>query len=114
MHNGIRTKEGSLKNCINCHANPKTNSVLGKDGFCESCHAYASVSIDCFSCHSSAPEKTSGQAAIQHLSNPHAAIAVEGGSQLTEQDKTAMVETIDQQDQANENVAQPAQNGGTK
>lgn len=52
MHKGIRTKQHSLKNCINCHADPKTGSVLGKDGFCESCHAYAAVSIDCFSCHS--------------------------------------------------------------
>lgn len=57
MHKGIRTEKYSLKNCVNCHADPKTNSVLGKDGFCESCHVFASVSIDCFSCHSSAPEK---------------------------------------------------------
>lgn len=57
MHEGLRTKQHSLKNCINCHANPETNSVLGKDGFCESCHTYAAVSMDCFGCHSSAPEK---------------------------------------------------------
>ncbi len=54
---GIRTKDHSLKNCVDCHASPKTNSVLGKDGFCESCHTYASVTIDCFSCHSASPEK---------------------------------------------------------
>jgi hypothetical protein len=57
MHKGIRTQKYSFKNCVDCHADPKTNSVLGKDGFCESCHVYASVSIDCFTCHSSAPEK---------------------------------------------------------
>lgn len=51
MHQGIRTTRHSLKNCVNCHADPKTNSVLGKDGFCESCHTYAAVNIDCFSCH---------------------------------------------------------------
>jgi hypothetical protein len=56
MHDGIRTKQYSLKNCVNCHADTKTNSVLGKDGFCESCHRYASVSIDCFSCHTSERE----------------------------------------------------------
>jgi hypothetical protein len=61
MHKGIRTTKYSFKNCVDCHADPKTNSVLGKDGFCESCHVYASVSIDCFTCHSSAPEKN-GQA----------------------------------------------------
>ena len=58
MHEGIRTEKYQLTNCVDCHANPKTNSVLGKDGFCESCHEYAAVSIDCFSCHSSSPEKT--------------------------------------------------------
>jgi hypothetical protein len=57
MHRGIRTQQHSLKNCVDCHADPQTNSVLGKDGFCESCHVYASVSIDCFTCHSAAPEK---------------------------------------------------------
>lgn len=60
MHQGIRTVRHSLKNCIDCHANPKTNSVLGKDGFCESCHTYSAVSMDCFECHSSAPQKKAG------------------------------------------------------
>jgi hypothetical protein len=56
MHEGIRTTRYSLKNCVDCHADPKTGSVLGKDGFCESCHKYAAVNIDCFSCHSSSRE----------------------------------------------------------
>ena len=29
MHQGIRTVKHSLKNCVNCHADPKTESVLG-------------------------------------------------------------------------------------
>src|SRR3989344_8540442 len=56
MYQGIRTQKHSLKNCIDCHADPKTNSVLGKDGFCESCHRYAAVQIDCFSCHNAQRE----------------------------------------------------------
>jgi len=52
MHQGIRDPRFSLKNCIDCHASRETGSVLGKDGFCSSCHAYAAVSIDCFECHS--------------------------------------------------------------
>lgn len=64
MHQGLRTSKHSLKNCIECHANPKTDSVLGKDGFCESCHSYAAVSIDCFSCHSAKPEKSAKPAAL--------------------------------------------------
>jgi len=52
VHEGIRGTQHSLKGCIDCHASSRTNSVLGKDGFCSSCHAYAAVSIDCFECHS--------------------------------------------------------------
>ncbi len=57
MHRGIRTTKHSLKNCVNCHADTKTGSVLGKDGFCASCHHYAAVKIDCFECHTDRAEK---------------------------------------------------------
>ncbi len=59
VHEGIRTKQHSLKNCIECHATPNEKgerSVLGKDNFCQSCHSYAAVKVDCFQCHSSKPE----------------------------------------------------------
>jgi hypothetical protein len=62
MHQGIRTSKYSLKNCVDCHADTKTNSVLGKDGFCESCHHYAAVKIDCFECHSSMREASAAVA----------------------------------------------------
>jgi hypothetical protein len=62
MHEGIRTKKFLLTNCVDCHANPKTHSVLGKNGFCSDCHEYAAVHIDCFSCHSDKPEKLSADA----------------------------------------------------
>jgi hypothetical protein len=52
LHQGIRDPRFSLKNCVDCHASRATGSVLGKDGFCSSCHTYAAVSIDCFECHS--------------------------------------------------------------
>jgi [DsrC]-trisulfide reductase subunit J len=52
VHQGIRDPRFSLKNCVDCHASRETGSVLGKDGFCSSCHTYAAVSIDCFECHS--------------------------------------------------------------
>lgn len=63
VHRGIRTVKHSLKNCVNCHADPRTNSVLGKDGFCQSCHSYAAVKIDCFECHAATPEKAKAAAA---------------------------------------------------
>ena len=52
VHQGIRDPRFSLKGCVDCHASRATGSVLGKDGFCSSCHEYAAVSIDCFECHS--------------------------------------------------------------
>jgi hypothetical protein len=51
VRQGVREPRFSLKGCIECHADRETGSVLGKDGFCESCHAYAAVSLDCFDCH---------------------------------------------------------------
>ena len=57
VHEGVRTKKYSLKECINCHASQQTGSVTAaKDNFCVSCHSYAAVKIDCFDCHSSKPQ----------------------------------------------------------
>ena len=65
VHEGIRTKKYSLKECINCHASETTGSVAAsKDDFCISCHSYASVKIDCFDCHSTKPQ---GSAAMHPL-----------------------------------------------
>jgi hypothetical protein len=58
MHQGIRTTQHSLKGCVECHAGAKTGTVAGsKDDFCQSCHAYAAVSIDCFECHATKPRQ---------------------------------------------------------
>ena len=51
LRQGIREPRFSLKNCVDCHAAHETGSVLGKDGFCSSCHEYAAVKMDCFECH---------------------------------------------------------------
>jgi hypothetical protein len=50
VRDGIRTAKHSLKECVSCHA-AKSGSVLGEKGFCQSCHEYAGVRIDCFECH---------------------------------------------------------------
>ncbi|MFY9317903.1 MAG: hypothetical protein WAO95_20370 [Burkholderiales bacterium] len=57
MRQGLREPRFSLKGCVDCHASQKTGSVLGKEGFCSSCHEYAAVSMDCFECHSPNPQK---------------------------------------------------------
>ena len=56
MHEGIRTKTYSLKECINCHVPENSEIRFGDDKhFCSSCHNYAGVSIDCFQCHMDRP-----------------------------------------------------------
>jgi hypothetical protein len=58
---GERTAAFSLKACIDCHASASTGSVAASaSNFCQSCHAYAAVKLDCFECHSSKPADEGG------------------------------------------------------
>jgi hypothetical protein len=60
MLKGVRNKQHSLKECLNCHAVYGPDSVpvtaSSPSHFCRSCHDYAAVSIDCFECHASRPD----------------------------------------------------------
>ena len=61
MHNGVRTKTYSLKECINCHVPENSEVRFGDDKhFCSSCHNFTGVSIDCFQCHMDRPMKGKG------------------------------------------------------
>ncbi len=71
MREGKRTDTRSLQNCIECHAHPTTQRVTGKEGFCEACHSYAAVKIDCFSCHADQPKKAPAAAAVGDRSGSH-------------------------------------------
>lgn len=70
MHEGIRTKQHSLVQCINCHATPgadgKISRVFEEDSqhFCSTCHASASVKLDCFECHADRPVESFSQSQI--------------------------------------------------
>ena len=66
MHQGIRTRNHSLNGCIECHASRKNNSVVGSEqNFCQSCHSYAAVKLDCFECHASKPKAPAERAAFR-------------------------------------------------
>ena len=66
MRKGIRGGKYSLAECVNCHASKSNNSVLGSNQhFCQGCHVYAAVKIDCFECHSSKPSSKQKLAANQ-------------------------------------------------
>ena len=61
MHEGIRTSKYSFAECINCHVQPDDKGniadVDSEDHFCNGCHEYAAVTIDCFECHADRPQK---------------------------------------------------------
>jgi len=67
MYDGIRTKQHSLNECINCHvsAAPDAPRHTSEEHFCSSCHTFAAVRIDCFQCHADRPVETA-----QQLSRP--------------------------------------------
>lgn len=72
LHGGIRTGKYSLKACVACHASQTSQSVnAGAGDFCQSCHTFAAVKIDCFECHASKPPATGAQvAAVQPQVKP--------------------------------------------
>jgi hypothetical protein len=52
VRRGIRTLKHSLSACVDCHASTRDNRVLGSERhFCQGCHSYAAVKVDCFDCH---------------------------------------------------------------
>ena len=61
LRQGERGAKYSLNACIDCHASKDNGSVLGaKDNFCQSCHSYVAVKLDCFECHQPKAMKTAG------------------------------------------------------
>ena len=62
VHEGVRGAKVSLEACVNCHATPVAGqaggvrSMLGgPQQFCQGCHSFAAVKVDCFQCHASVP-----------------------------------------------------------
>jgi hypothetical protein len=72
LHGGIRSGKYSLKACVACHASQTSQSVnAGPGDFCQRCHAFAAVKIDCFECHASKPPAAGAQvAAVQPQVKP--------------------------------------------
>ncbi len=71
VHQGIRTKRHSLVGCIDCHINMDQNGnpipINDATQFCGSCHAYASVKMDCFQCHAPTPAKTTSSRSLTRI-----------------------------------------------
>jgi hypothetical protein len=59
VHAGIRTSRHSLAKCISCHVQKDDSGqfvpINSKGQFCQICHEFAAVEIDCFECHATVP-----------------------------------------------------------
>ena len=56
VHQGVRGGDESLTRCLECHASKTTGAAIGApDAFCQSCHDYVGVKLDCFDCHQGRP-----------------------------------------------------------
>lgn len=54
VRRGIRDRKESLAGCVDCHASRSDGRVIGTERhFCQGCHTYAAVKLDCFECHAS-------------------------------------------------------------
>ena len=83
VYGGIRGTKHSIGGCVDCHvsydAEGKPVEINGKGQFCNSCHEYAAVDMNCFDCHATVPEGESWNhevaAAHAHLDGPESATA---------------------------------------
>lgn len=59
LREGIRGTKHSLKECISCHVQKGQDGTMlpvnAEGQFCQTCHTYAAVSVDCFQCHATVP-----------------------------------------------------------
>ena len=69
VHDGIRSKQHSLKECVDCHVQTNQSGefipVDAPEQFCQTCHDFASVKLDCFECHATTPDE--GYSALNTL-----------------------------------------------
>ena len=70
---GIRTKQHSLANCIDCHVSYDKSGTaipINSEGqFCQTCHVQTAVNIDCFTCHATVPREKQVNASLKNNIN---------------------------------------------
>ncbi len=62
MYFGVRDAKHSLTGCLSCHtqkdAGGKYIPINAPGQFCQECHSYTAVKMDCFQCHATTPVRT--------------------------------------------------------
>jgi hypothetical protein len=68
VHQGIRDSKHTLAGCIDCHVAPGPDkrpvSVYAEGQFCQRCHEYAAIDVNCFGCHATVPTAVPGATAV--------------------------------------------------
>ena len=71
LREGIRTKQYSLRECLECHVPAKGSETTAESGqFCKNCHVYVGVKLDCFECHATQPDAPMDKSAWNHTMVP--------------------------------------------
>lgn len=63
VHQGIRNTTDSLAGCVDCHVKYEQQQPMPIDAsgqFCNACHEFAAVHLNCFDCHSGVPVHPTG------------------------------------------------------
>ena len=99
VYEGIRGSRHSLAVCINCHVPPPVENkkvrVDSEEHFCNSCHTYTAVHIDCFQCHSDQPALMSER--TEYSRHEAGSIAMGQGSIAPVQNQVSSLPTEDSQ-----------------
>ena len=83
LRHGVRTKQYSLKECLECHVPAKGTETSAESGqFCENCHVYVGVKLDCFECHATQPEPLDDRSAQFHPLRPMATPAMKASGRI--------------------------------
>jgi hypothetical protein len=60
VYGGIRSTKHSLAGCVNCHVGHdeagQPVDIHAEGQFCNKCHEYAAVEMNCFDCHATVPK----------------------------------------------------------
>lgn len=81
VYGGIRSTKHSLSVCVSCHVVHQSDGepvpIHDEGQFCEACHAYAAVDMNCFDCHATVPvgEAWNRAQSAAHIAEQRAVLA---------------------------------------
>lgn len=103
VHEGIRATTDSLAGCIDCHVSydqqQQPVSVYSNGQFCNTCHEFAAVNLDCFGCHSTVPMPldTTSDDQVPHRMGGAAAAPGGSGAEVAEVRGGAVLREVEQE-----------------